>query len=226
MNIKRRGMECDTKCVCCQRLDEDGAHLFLRCKEIKKIWRELKIEEERLILCECRDATEVVHQMLNMREGKAVLISCLLWRWWTYRNKINAKDKPGGQDNLVHQIRVCVGESEQFCKNVPSDSAPSTTAVWKAPTGDKLKINTDGAFDVVRKTGGWGFVVRDNTGQIRGAGAGALQLVASAAQAEAYACEEVVRSATDWGMVDVSIETDARNLVRALHGTEFDRTLE
>jgi hypothetical protein len=96
MNIKRRGMECDTKCVCCQRLDEDGAHLFLRCKEAKKIWRELKIEEERLILCECRDAKEVVHQMLNMREGKAVLISCLLWRWWTYRNKINAKDKSGG----------------------------------------------------------------------------------------------------------------------------------
>jgi hypothetical protein len=27
-------------------------------------------------------------------------------------------------------------------------------------------------------------------------------------------------------MVNVSIETDARNLVRALHGTEFDRTLE
>jgi ribonuclease HI len=119
-----------------------------------------------------------------------------------------------------------VGESEQFYKNVPSDSAPSTTAVWKAPTGDKLKINTDGAFDVVRKTGGWGFVVRDNTGQIRGAGAVALQLVASAGQAEAYACEEVVRSAADWGMVDVSIKTDAWNLVRALHGTEFDRTLE
>jgi hypothetical protein len=37
MNIKRRRMECDTKCVCCQRLDEDGAHLFLRCKEVKKI---------------------------------------------------------------------------------------------------------------------------------------------------------------------------------------------
>jgi ribonuclease HI len=50
--------------------------------------------------------------------------------------------------------------------------------------------------------------------------------VASAAQAEAYACEEAVRSAADWGMVDVSIETDAQNLVRALHGTEFDRTLE
>jgi hypothetical protein len=36
LNIKRRRMDCDTRCVCCQRLDEDGAHLFLRCKEVKK----------------------------------------------------------------------------------------------------------------------------------------------------------------------------------------------
>jgi hypothetical protein len=56
MNIRRRGMECDTKCVCCQRLDEDGAHLFLRCKEVKKIWKELNLEEERGHLCDCRDS--------------------------------------------------------------------------------------------------------------------------------------------------------------------------
>jgi hypothetical protein len=38
-NIQRRGMECDTLCVCCRRLDEDGAHLFLKCKQVKNIWR-------------------------------------------------------------------------------------------------------------------------------------------------------------------------------------------
>jgi hypothetical protein len=40
-------MECETRCVCCQRLDEDGAHLFLLCKEVKKVWKDLKLEEER-----------------------------------------------------------------------------------------------------------------------------------------------------------------------------------
>uniref|UniRef100_A0ACD6A1I4 Uncharacterized protein n=1 Tax=Avena sativa TaxID=4498 RepID=A0ACD6A1I4_AVESA len=46
MNTKRRGMVCDTKCVCCQRLDEDGAHLFLKCKEVKYVWRELKLRRK------------------------------------------------------------------------------------------------------------------------------------------------------------------------------------
>jgi hypothetical protein len=78
MNIKRRRMECDTKCVCCQRLDEDGAHLFLRCKEVKETWNEFKMEEDRLVLCACPDAKEVVNQILNMGEEKGVLIACLL----------------------------------------------------------------------------------------------------------------------------------------------------
>jgi hypothetical protein len=42
LNIKRRGIECDTICVCCHRLDEDGAHLFFKCKQVKSLWADLK----------------------------------------------------------------------------------------------------------------------------------------------------------------------------------------
>ncbi|KAK1632760.1 hypothetical protein QYE76_007075 [Lolium multiflorum] len=69
-------------------------------------------------------------------------------------------------------------------------------------------------------------VDQDSTGQIRGSGAGALRYVASAAQAEAHACEQAARAAADWGMVDVILESDAQNLVRAMRSTEFDRTPE
>ena len=36
MNIARRGMEIDTRCPVCWRLDEDGGHCFLRCKYVKE----------------------------------------------------------------------------------------------------------------------------------------------------------------------------------------------
>jgi hypothetical protein len=100
MNIKRRGMECDTRCVCCQRLDEDGAHLFLRCKEVKKIWKDLKLEDEREKFCLCHDAKAVVKMLLDLHEEKRIMIACLLWRWWTRRNKINAKDKIGSGESV------------------------------------------------------------------------------------------------------------------------------
>jgi hypothetical protein len=36
-NLERRGVKCDTLCVCCKSLDEDGAHLFIKCKKIKPV---------------------------------------------------------------------------------------------------------------------------------------------------------------------------------------------
>lgn len=33
-NLARRGMELDTLCVVCNRLDEDGGHLFCKCKYV------------------------------------------------------------------------------------------------------------------------------------------------------------------------------------------------
>lgn len=68
LNIKRRGIECDTLCVCCRRLDEDGAHLFIRCKEAKKIWRDIGLEEVRQKLCICNNSNETVQEILNLCE--------------------------------------------------------------------------------------------------------------------------------------------------------------
>ena len=34
-NIQRRGMDIDTRCPLCQRFDEDGAHLFFKCKPVR-----------------------------------------------------------------------------------------------------------------------------------------------------------------------------------------------
>ena len=88
--------------------------------------------------------------------------------------------------------------------------------------GDKLKINIDGSFHAETGTGGWGFVVRDNQGDVRGSGAGCLRHVATAVQAEAMACSEAMQAAVEWGMTDIIVETDCQSLVRAVQGTEFD----
>ena len=39
LNVKRKKVELDTLCPMCNRLDEDGGHLFFRCKGLKKLWR-------------------------------------------------------------------------------------------------------------------------------------------------------------------------------------------
>jgi hypothetical protein len=191
MNIKRRGMECDTRCVCCQRLGEDGAHLFLKCKEVRSLWIDLNLEKERLILRDYPYAKSVVHEILRMEREKAVMIACLLWRWWTRRNKINAREIGGSKESVRSQVYFWVGEATRYCQKQKQQQVTRTVLgekKWQAPVGDTLKINVDGAFYPKKKSGGWGFVVRNCDSRIRGSGASVLNLINFAAQAEIIAC--------------------------------------
>jgi hypothetical protein len=97
---------------------------------------------------------------------------------------------------------------------------------WQAPEGDTIKINTDGAFDSDTRTGGWGFIARDATGSVRGAGAGRVNHAGSAMQTEAIVCAEALQAAADWGMSKIIIETDALKLVSALKSSEYDLSPE
>jgi hypothetical protein len=39
MGLERRGVELDTRLVMCGRLNEDGGHLLLKCKHVKRVWQ-------------------------------------------------------------------------------------------------------------------------------------------------------------------------------------------
>jgi hypothetical protein len=80
-NVAQIGIECDTLCVCCKRLDEDGAHLFLKCSEVTKVWEELGLERIHQCMCQSRDAKEFVKQIVNLGEKDSTLVCCLLWNW-------------------------------------------------------------------------------------------------------------------------------------------------
>jgi hypothetical protein len=92
--------------------------------------------------------------------------------------------------------------------------------------GDIIKINTEGAFDRDTRTGGWGFIARDAKGSVRGAGTGRVNHAGSVLQTEAMACAEALQVASDWGMCNVIIETDALKLVSALQSSEYDLSPE
>lgn len=116
LNMKRRGIDCDTICVCCKRLDEDGAHLFFRCKQVKQVWHSLQLEEIREKMCVCRNAKEVMHVILRLPESRKLLVACLMWRWWTWRNKTNAGDKVGALESLLGDVNYWATESLSLCR--------------------------------------------------------------------------------------------------------------
>lgn len=59
MNLMRRRIKLNTICPVCCRVDEDGGHLFFKCKTVKQVWRFLNLEEERVILADKESAMKL-----------------------------------------------------------------------------------------------------------------------------------------------------------------------
>ncbi|XP_073360407.1 uncharacterized protein [Aegilops tauschii subsp. strangulata] len=225
-NISHKGIECDTLCLCCRRLDEDGCHLFIRCKEVKKLWREMQLEDVRLRLCACANARQVVQQIITLREQDEVLVACMLWKWWNQRNKLNKGEKICPVENTAAQVRSWALEHLQRKMNSVTERTARPACRWTKPDGDQLKINVDGAFHNTAGSGGWGFVIRDNTGDAVGAGAGKIQHAVSAIQTEAEACLQALSAAAVWGISNIVVESDCQTLLHAVQSSEYDRAPE
>lgn len=56
-------MELDTLCCVCGCLLEVGGHLFLRCKEVKKVWRTTQLEGVRQELLLCQSQLEILERI-------------------------------------------------------------------------------------------------------------------------------------------------------------------
>lgn len=81
---------------------------------------------------------------------------------------------------------------------------------------------SDGAFVQDTRNGGWGFIIRDHTGEGIVAGAGRLTAVADALTAESLACGKALQSATDYGISRIQLEMDSLILKKALQSTSMD----
>jgi hypothetical protein len=169
---------------------------------------------------------KVVQEILKLEEKDSTLICCFLWSWWCRRNKINARENVGAWQQVVGQARKWAAESLQFCGKQNDQCNTREVSAWRPPSGDILKLNIDGSFHAANKSGGWGFVIHDRDGDVRGSGVGHLSSVASAAQAEAHACVEAIQAAVAWGMTQVQTESDSQNLIRALLSKDYDLAAE
>jgi ribonuclease HI len=177
-------------------------------------------------MCEQQTAKAMIEELLALRPEQQSLIACTLWRSWICRNKINAQEKAWGGDELLAQINYWTSESKLYYQKENSKASRKEMQKWSAPEHDYIKFNTDGAFFSEPNQGGWGFIARDSQGLFRGAGAGKMPAVTSAAQAEAFACIQALQAAADWGLMKLILETDSTNMVRAIETKEFDRVPE
>ncbi|GKV26106.1 hypothetical protein SLEP1_g35459 [Rubroshorea leprosula] len=106
------GME-DGKCSLCAEEEEDAAHLFLRCKVAKWIWKEctkwwgisLRLESD------CWKSFEHLHAWTNdnrLKKGWDCIWSAVIWSLWLLRNRKVFKGQEANMDWLCNPIACLI----------------------------------------------------------------------------------------------------------------------
>ena len=103
-------MDLDTKCAVCHRFDEDGAHLFFKCKVMEKLWTYLGLSREREILLLKSSARDVMETVMNLKEETKLKCCYALWMCWSERNRIREGETGRGAFWLSHSINVRMTE--------------------------------------------------------------------------------------------------------------------
>jgi hypothetical protein len=198
-NVARRGVDIDTRCPMCLRLDEDCGHLFFKCKNVKLCWRLLNLENVRMELVNCQSGSETISKLWKFDKHIQLKVIVLLWRWWSARNKLNNGERLQNAEEVQNSISYFLMDLDklQGKRNVPSNLVKQT---WRPPPEDFYKINSDGAFHSKTKSGGWGFLVRNSLGDVLLATAGNIAHAASAIQTEAIAALKSIQQAAQFGM--------------------------
>ena len=97
---------------------------------------------------------------------------------------------------------------------------------WQRPQQGVLKLNVDGSFKIQEASGGWGYVIRYESGAvIQSAGWGRKDFACSPLHMELLACLQGLGAAIQLGIQNLELETDAKQVVEAVHGNEFRLSL-
>jgi hypothetical protein len=148
-----------------------------------------------------------------------------MWVLTTERNVVNAGERIKSSGQVGMQIqRYYLEFMDSFAKK--SDTSSSAQPRWNKPRSGYMKINIDGSYREETRTGGWGFVIRNDAGEIECAGAGQINAVSGSLQAESMACLQALRVAAEQGMMTIEVETDCQTLKNALQSTEWDAAPE
>ena len=234
-NKWKRTLEVDSTCNICGVEEEDSHHATINCtkakalrNQLRKIW---KIPAEDMFRKTGPDW--LILMLANTPKDCHAQIILMLWRDWHLRNDIiHEKGKATISDSVAFlqnyletlyikdNIPLCdkKGKRPMFVEtrfhsksDAGCDGGGSNDIkhVWIPPEKGTLKINVDASFLQESGIASTGIIIRNHTGEVILATGHMVERCTNAEEAEAYACLDGLRLATEWAQQPFTLETDS-----------------
>ncbi|OMP05945.1 hypothetical protein COLO4_08437 [Corchorus olitorius] len=215
-NLQRRGMEVNPRCPRCEKEDETVDHALIECE---------KTEQVRKMVHECyvkSKQEEVAADQMRFGDlNWADIVLVMSWAIWGARNKkVHDSIEFSASETTAFVISYIM--EFQRCKKRMQPKQTQVAAQWSAPDPNVIKINFDGVYDNVAKTGSFGVIARDYRGLVIGAYAGRLDFVPDAYTAECKAALKAIIWARDMGFSRIMLEGDALTVIKKVNSGEYD----
>jgi ribonuclease HI len=221
--------------------DEDAFHAVVACTKataLRQAMREVwNLPSETSFIFTGNDwLLNLLAQGDSQTRAKILL---LFWRAWHLRNDIIHQNGKARIDESVRFLESYLNCCSTEPAPKPTDHKGKSTVLdcpiqtprvnagptrsWQPPLPDWTKVNTDGSFSHRDHSGGTGFVIRNCTGNILGAGCSAMPKYQDMEEAEVTAALHGIKLAIELGFPKVCVELDCALVVTAIRSQEQDR---
>jgi hypothetical protein len=131
----------------CERHDEDGAHLFFKCKGVRQAWANLQLDELRKELAGLFSVREVMEAILKLNVEMQRKVITLLYLWWSERCGVREGEQRKDSDRLARWVSSYETEwSKSKQTKADGEFQAKISKRWSPPPENSVKINCDGAF--------------------------------------------------------------------------------
>jgi hypothetical protein len=207
------------------------------CTKARALWKEMRqrwlLPDDKQLSLTGPDWLLILLPSFNRQQKAKVLL--LMWRAWFLRSNIIFLS---GLETVTGSARFLLSYSETLIglrkgsnnrgnnkgKNLIDEYDRRETAAkgghekvrWEGPQRAWVKLNTDASFCMSQATTSIGAVIRDHEGLVLLTAWNTLRLCASPEEAEAIACLDGLRLATEWIRQPTVVESDCQTLIMAI----------
>jgi ribonuclease HI len=219
--LRERHVQCPVICPLCELEEEDDWHIIYGCENSKNAWHGAGLTVTvAQFFQQARTAKDFVMMLCRLGDretaGKAAM---LLWILWKNRNNwVWNQEKELGQ-HLGYKAMALWYEwkAVQQVSSAGTQQVQQQHLSWQPPPRGKYKCNVDvGIHKDARKTS-FGWCLRDHRGNFVVGGSSWINGTCSSNEGEAIALLEAMREVQHRGYNNVIFETDAQNIVGAIH---------
>ncbi|KAE8770045.1 hypothetical protein D1007_58274 [Hordeum vulgare] len=154
-NLIRKGMVLeDERCPMCGFVCIYSAHLFIRCKKVKELWRVLELAVTRMLVENTVTTGECLNIISELPKRKRMEVFHFMWHWWNKLNKKRNGEQVKSRQVISHDARVSITKYvETWLKKEKRRSTEEKK--WQIPQQENLKFNIDASFIRETNTTAW-----------------------------------------------------------------------